>query len=74
MITRKDMTNDEWKWLVRIYQQDASSVPAAVCKRLSQLGLAEQRTGDAGISDVGRTLVDHELLAERRNRLQDERH
>jgi hypothetical protein len=74
MITRKDMTADEWKWLVRIYQHDAGSLPAAVCKRLNELGLTEELVGDASVSDVGRSLVDHELLAERRNRLQEERH
>ncbi|MBB3594013.1 hypothetical protein FHX08_004416 [Rhizobium sp. BK529] len=66
MVARRDLTSDEWKWLVRLCQHDADSVPKDIEARLSELGLF----GSNGLSDEARNLVQHELLSERRNRLQ----
>jgi len=66
MVARRDMTSDEWKWLVRLCPHEADSVPQAIEARLVALGLS----GPNGLSAEARDLVQHELLSERRNRLQ----
>lgn len=66
MVARRDLTSDEWKWLVRLCQHEADSVPEKIEARLSELGLS----GPNGLSDETRNLVQRELLSERRNRLQ----
>ncbi|MBY2913072.1 hypothetical protein HF206_02915 [Rhizobium leguminosarum] len=66
MIGRGELNNDEWKWLVRLCQHEADSIPSKIETRFVELGLS----GSNGLSDDARSLVEHELLAERRNRLQ----
>jgi hypothetical protein len=63
MTTRKDMSDDEWHWLNRIYRHDAAFLTVAMDKRLSELGVVEQRLGGAGVSALGKRLVETELLA-----------
>jgi len=66
MVVRRDMTDDEWKWLVRLCQHESDSVPQIIEARLVELGLS----GPNGLSNEARELVQRELLSERRNRLQ----
>ncbi|ANM11505.1 MULTISPECIES: hypothetical protein [unclassified Rhizobium] len=66
MVVHTDMTSDEWKWLVRLCQHEADSIPKEIEARFTALGLL----GPNGLSDNARNLVQNELLAERRNRLQ----
>lgn len=66
MVVHRDMTSDEWKWLVRLCQHEADSIPEEIEARFTELGLL----GPNGLSDNARNLVQNELLAERRNRLQ----
>ena len=68
MVTRKDLTQDEWSWLLRIYQHNAAFLTVEIDKRLTELGLVEQRLGGAGVSSAGKKLVEHELIAARRAR------
>jgi hypothetical protein len=70
MLVRRDITDDQWKWMVRLCQHEADSIPADIEAQLSKLGLAN----GGGLTGDAKTLVEHELLAERRNRLQAERH
>lgn len=62
MVTRKDLTNDEWEWLLRIYRHNAALLTVAMDKRLTELGLVESRLGGAGVSAAGKKLVEAELL------------
>ncbi|AVC49382.1 hypothetical protein ELI38_07820 [Rhizobium leguminosarum] len=66
MIERGELNSDEWKWLVRLCQHEADSIPTEIERRFAELGLS----GAGGLTDDARGLVQHELLAERRNRLQ----
>lgn len=66
MIVRQDLTSDEWKWLVRLCQHEADSIPKQIETRFVELGLSKTD----GLTDDARSLVQRELLAERRNRLQ----
>ncbi|RUL95574.1 hypothetical protein [Rhizobium chutanense] len=66
MVVHRDMTSDEWKWLVRLCQHEADRIPKEIEARFTELGLF----GPDGLSDNARHLVQNELLAERRNRLQ----
>lgn len=68
MTTRKDMTEDEWHWLKRIYRYDAAFLTVAMAKRLSELGVTEQRLGGAGVSALGKKLVEIEILAAKKAR------
>ncbi|TCR64506.1 hypothetical protein [Rhizobium sp. BK376] len=74
MIARRELTINEWNSLVGIYQHEIDSVAVDVGKHLSELGLIEQAPGRTDLSVLGKRLVGDELLAERRNRLQNERH
>lgn len=62
MTTRKDMTNDEWKWLMKIYKHDTAFLTVAMDKRLKELGVIEQKLGGAGVSALGKKLVETEIL------------
>nr|OAP96630.1 hypothetical protein A4U53_37825 [Rhizobium leguminosarum] len=65
-ITRRHLTNDEWKWLVRLCQHEANTMPKEIETRFVELGLS----GANGLREHAKTLVQRELLSERRNRLQ----
>jgi hypothetical protein len=70
MIVRRDITDDQWKWLVRLCQHEADVIPEDIDIQFRSIGL----TNDGGITADAKSLVVHELLGERRNRLQQERH
>lgn len=62
MVSRNDLTNDEWEWLLRIYKHDAALLTVVMEKRLTELGLVEGKLGGAGVSADGKKLVEAELL------------
>ena len=62
MVSRKELTNDEWDWLLRIYKHDAALLTVAMEKRLTELGLVEGKLGGAGVSAAGKKLVQAEFL------------
>ena len=62
MLTRKDLTDDEWDWLYRVYKHNARSITVQMDKRLAALGLVEEKLGGTGISAAGKKLVEAELL------------
>ncbi|MBZ9694544.1 hypothetical protein [Mesorhizobium sp. CO1-1-9] len=71
MVTRKDLTDDEWDWLLRIYQHRAAMLTVSMDKRLAKLGLVEGKLGGTGVSAAGKKLVETELapiIAARRRR------
>lgn len=74
MIGRRELTFNEWNSLVGIYQHEIDSVAVDVGEHLKELGLIEQALGRTDLSVLGKRMVGDELLAERRNRLQNERH
>jgi len=62
MTTRKDMTNDEWDWLMKVYNSKAAFLTVAMDKRLKELGVTEQKLGGAGVSPLGKKLIETELM------------
>ena len=66
MTTRWDFTYKEWDSLVRLYDHESAALPGDVDRKCRELGL----TDETGLTDAGKRLVEHELLMERRNRLQ----
>lgn len=68
MTTRKDMTEEEWHWLNRIYHHNAAFLTVDMDKRLRDLGVTEQRLGGAGVSALGKKLVETEFLAAKKAR------
>ncbi|KQV65366.1 hypothetical protein ASC90_15050 [Rhizobium sp. Root1220] len=70
MIARRDFTYEEWNCLLHIYRHETAEIPTGQSQRFSKLGLIDKAVDGAGLSAAGKTLVEHELLMERRNRLQ----
>jgi hypothetical protein len=66
MTTRWDFTYNEWDSLVRLYDHESATLPNEIDRKCRELGL----TDETGLTDAGKRLVEHELLMERRNRLQ----
>lgn len=62
MLSRNDLTDEEWDWLLRIYRHNAALLTVKMDKRLTELGLVEGRLGGAGVSAAGKKLVEAELL------------
>lgn len=69
MVAKWDLTYKEWECLVRLYSSETVTLSSETLQRFSALGLTEPADGTA-LSATGRTFVEHELLMERRNRLQ----
>jgi hypothetical protein len=69
VVGRWDLTHNEWESLVRLYEGEDANLSNETVARLTELGFIESGGGDT-LSTAGRMLVEHELLAERRNRLQ----
>ena len=67
MVSRRDVSYKEWNNLVALYRHESASLSRDTEGRLRQLGLTDEN----GITEVGKQLVEHELLMERRTRLQD---
>lgn len=67
MIAKRDFNYDEWNSLVMLYRHESASLSQDAQERFLELGIADEN----GITDAGKRLVEHELLMERRNRLQD---
>lgn len=68
MIARWDFTYMEWSSLLGLYRRENVQLTDDVNRRLCELGATENSVGR--LTDVARTLVERELLMERRNRLQ----
>lgn len=56
---REELTAEEWDALLRINRgpPEAGLVPATICERFSELGLAQVRGGQRRISDRGKRLI-----------------
>jgi hypothetical protein len=67
MVARRDFTYNEWNTLVTLYRHESASLSPDTEGRFRELGLADGNR----MTDAGKRLVEHELLMERRNRLQD---
>lgn len=67
MVSRRDVSYTEWNNLVALYRHESASLSRDTEGRFRELGL----TDGNGITDAGKQLVEHELLMERRTRLQD---
>ncbi|MDQ0421108.1 Mn-dependent DtxR family transcriptional regulator [Peteryoungia aggregata LMG 23059] len=69
MVTKSDLTADEWHWLERLGKKSALSITTAMFNRLKTLGLAEETLGGVGLSRDGRRIFeDHRRQAlQRRN-------
>lgn len=67
MAARRDFTYSEWQSLVAFYREESATLSPDTEERFRKLGLIDRNR----ITDTGKRLVEHELLVERRNRLQD---
>ncbi len=70
MTARRDFTYEEWNCLLHLYRHESADVPSDLARRLRELGMTEQVERETGLSAAGRHLIEHELLIERRIRLQ----
>ncbi|TDX76183.1 hypothetical protein EDE05_11764 [Neorhizobium sp. R1-B] len=68
MVGRRDVSFEEWRALLHLFRAEDVALKENE-QRLLHLGLIDQGDGIA-LSAAGRTLIEHELLLERRNRLQ----
>lgn len=66
MIDRWDLTYNEWNCLLRLCRHESATLTDEMDRKFRELGL----TDGTGLTEAGRQLVEHELLMERRNRLQ----
>jgi hypothetical protein len=69
MVGRWDVSFEEWRALLHLFRAEDVVLSEESEQRLLHLGLIDQGHGTA-LSAAGRTLIEHELLLERRNRLQ----
>jgi hypothetical protein len=69
MVGRWDVSFEEWHALLHLFRAEDVALSTDSEQRLLRLGLIDQGDG-TGLSAAGRTLIEHELLLERRNRLQ----
>jgi len=69
MIGRWEITFEEWRALLQLFRAEDVALSKGNEQRLLQLGLIDEDRGIV-LSPTGRTLIEHELLLERRNRLQ----
>jgi len=70
MIARRDFTYAEWSSLLQLYRRENAALATDQGRRFKELGITEEMIGETGLSAAGKRLVEHELLLERRNRLQ----
>ncbi len=66
MIDRWYFTYNEWNSLLRLYRHESATLTDDIDRKFRELGLTE----GTGLTDAGKQLVEHELLMERRKRLQ----
>jgi hypothetical protein len=70
MSARRDFTYEEWSSLLQLYRHENAALADEMDRRFVELGVIERTVGGIGLSAAGKRLVEHELLMERRNRLQ----
>ncbi len=69
MVGRWDVTFEEWSTLLHLFRAEDVALSKESERKLLHLGLIDEGHGNV-LSAAGRTLIEHELLLERRNRLQ----
>ncbi len=69
MVSRWEITFEEWSNLLNLFRAEDVAISKRSERRLRQLGLIDEDRGIV-LSPGGRMLIEHELLLERRNRLQ----
>lgn len=67
MVVKRDFTFEEWNVLLHLYRHEKVPLMDEVARKFHEFGVTVGTAGD--LSTAGRTLVEHELLMERRNRL-----
>jgi len=67
MIGRWDLSFEEWNALLHLHRAEDAVLSKETERRLRDLGLTE---GGNVVTAAGRALIEHELLMDRRNRLQ----
>ncbi len=70
MIARRDFTYEEWSCLLHLYRHETADIPNDRIRRFKEAGVTEEVLDGISLSPAGKQLVAHELLLERRNRLQ----
>ncbi|MBB3319331.1 hypothetical protein FHT76_006710 [Rhizobium sp. BK176] len=70
MIARRDFTYEEWSWLLHLYRHETADIPNDQIRRFKEVNVTEDVVDGVSLSPAGKQLVEHELLMERRNRLQ----
>lgn len=58
MVTRNDLTQEEWDWVLRLSKHNGALITTKMADRLKKLGVAEQKLGGTGLSREGKALVD----------------
>jgi hypothetical protein len=57
MVTKSDLTSEEWDALKRLSQGSALMMGARILDRLEELGLVEPKLGGRGINEAGKILL-----------------
>jgi hypothetical protein len=70
MIARRDFTFEEWSCLLHLYRHETVDIPNDRLRSFQEAGVTEEVVDGISLSPAGKQLVSHELLLERRNRLQ----
>ncbi len=70
MIARRDFTFEEWSCLLNLYRHETVDIPNDRLRSFQEAGVTEEVVDGISLSPAGKQLVSHELLLERRNRLQ----
>jgi hypothetical protein len=70
MISRRDFTFEEWSCLLHLYRHETVDIPNDRLRSFQEAGVTEEVVDGISLSPAGKQLVSHELLLERRNRLQ----
>jgi hypothetical protein len=67
MVSRWDLTFEEWNGLLHLYRVEDVAPSKETEEKLRAAGLIDDRNT---LSAAGKSFIEHELLMERRNRLQ----
>ena len=65
---RSDFTNDEWNWLLRLYQRDDGMLTVAMAARLHSLGVVEEVIGGWSVNAAGKEMIAREFAPAIRQR------